>query len=219
VNLSWDAATDNVGVTGYRVYRDGVRINAVNVATTAYSDATVAPVTSYSYTVTAVDAADNESAPSAPALVTSAADTFVPQPPTALTATAASHTQVTLNWSGASDNVGVTGYQIFRDGAAAPVATIGASPTTYTDGDLTPATTYTYAVAAVDAAGNVSAESVAATTTTPVFSDGFESDLSRWSRARPRSRQTTTCLGRWAGRCSTKTPPLTAAGAAVTIKT
>jgi hypothetical protein len=114
--------------------------------------------------------------------VTTPADTVAPQPPTALTAVAVSDTEVALDWSGASDNVGVTGYQIFRNGDPTPVASVGASPTSYSDSGLTPEATYTYTVAALDAAGNVSVESVAATATTSVFGDGFESgNLLRWT--------------------------------------
>ena len=65
VLLAWQAATDNVGVTGYRVFRDGVQI--ATPATNTYSDATVAASSNYSYTVAAVDAAGNASPPSSAA--------------------------------------------------------------------------------------------------------------------------------------------------------
>ncbi len=68
VDLSWDAAADDVGVVSYSVLRDGIEIDT-SVLTT-YSDATVEPVTSYVYEVTASDAAGNVSDPSAPANVT-----------------------------------------------------------------------------------------------------------------------------------------------------
>ena len=60
-NLSWTAATDNVGVTGYQVFRNGVQQGA-NLAATArsFSQANLAPGT-YAYTVKAVDAAGNVS--------------------------------------------------------------------------------------------------------------------------------------------------------------
>jgi chitodextrinase len=62
INLSWTASTDNVAVTGYRVYRNGSQIGIST--STAYSDTGLAPATSYSYTVSAYDAAGNVSAPS-----------------------------------------------------------------------------------------------------------------------------------------------------------
>jgi chitodextrinase len=60
VNLAWIASTDDVGVAGYRVVRDGSAI--ATVAATTYQDTAVAPATSYSYAVTAFDAAGNGAA-------------------------------------------------------------------------------------------------------------------------------------------------------------
>lgn len=62
IDLSWGASTDNVGVTGYNVYRDGVLVG--NSATTNYSDTGLASQTTYGYTVAACDAANNCSATS-----------------------------------------------------------------------------------------------------------------------------------------------------------
>jgi chitodextrinase len=167
VDLTWTASSDNVGVTGYRIYRDGstTPLDSVGGSTTTYSDTSVSPGTQYTYRVTAVDAAGNESAASDPA-TTSSADTIPPQPPTSVTATAISETRIDLSWSGASDNVGVTGYQIFRNGSSTPIAAVGASPTTYSDTGLTAATTYSYTIKAVDASGNTSDPSSAASATT-----------------------------------------------------
>ncbi len=66
VTLSWTASTDNVPVTGYTVYRNGVQIGTT--ATTGYNDTTVAPSTAYSYTVTATNGAAQTSPPSSPPL-------------------------------------------------------------------------------------------------------------------------------------------------------
>ncbi len=87
------------------------------------------------------------------------------QPPTApgnLTVTGHTSTSVSLSWSASTDNVGVTGYQVRRDGTV--VATV--TGTAYTVGGLSPATGYGFTVAARDAAGNVSAPSNAVTATT-----------------------------------------------------
>ncbi|HOO71612.1 MAG TPA: hypothetical protein PK926_07610 [Spirochaetota bacterium] len=59
VTLSWDASSDNVGVAGYRVYRDGSEVGTSG--STSYTDTTVSADTGYSYTVSAYDAAGNES--------------------------------------------------------------------------------------------------------------------------------------------------------------
>ena len=85
-------------------------------------------------------------------------DARPPSVPTNLIGTASSATAINLAWAASVDDVGVTGYQIFRDGAL-----IGTSSTPdYSDTELTPGTTYTYRVTAFDAAGNVSGFSAAA---------------------------------------------------------
>jgi chitodextrinase/lysophospholipase L1-like esterase len=66
INLSWGASTDDVGVTGYQVFRNGVAL--ATTASTMYQDTGLAPSTTYSYTVLAYDAANNQSAQSAAAL-------------------------------------------------------------------------------------------------------------------------------------------------------
>ncbi|SFK92042.1 fibronectin type III domain-containing protein [Geodermatophilus ruber] len=92
-----------------------------------------------------------------------AGDTTAPSAPAQLTATPASPSSVALSWQPATDDVGVTGYRVFRDGAQIAVT----AGTTFSDTGLRPATTYAYTVAATDAAGNVSAQSPAVPVTTP----------------------------------------------------
>jgi FG-GAP-like repeat len=65
VVLNWTASTDNVGVTGYTIYRGGTKLTTVGGSTLTYTDTTVARLTTYSYTVDAFDAAGNHSAQSA----------------------------------------------------------------------------------------------------------------------------------------------------------
>jgi chitodextrinase len=167
VNLSWTASTDNVGVTGYKVYRNGTQVGTTT--TTSYQDTGLTAGTTYNYTVAAYDAAGNVSAQStAAAATTQAPDTTPPSVPAGLSATAVSSTQINLSWTASTDNVGVTGYDVYRNGTQVGTTTT----TTYQDTGLTAGTTYNYTVAAYDAAGNVSAQSTAAaatTTTTVAF--------------------------------------------------
>jgi chitodextrinase len=162
VDLSWSAATDNIGVTGYRVFRNGSQVATTSGST--YTDSGLSPSTVYTYSVVAFDAAGNTSPPSGSATATtqSPPDTQAPTAPTGLSGTATSFSSVALNWSPSSDNVGVTAYRIFRNG----VQTGTASGTTFTDTGLTPLTTYTYTVSARDAAGNVSPLSASVNATT-----------------------------------------------------
>ena len=64
INLSWTASTDDVGVAGYGVYRDGVEIGTS--AATYYNDTNLITSTQYCYTVSAYDSAGNESEQSSP---------------------------------------------------------------------------------------------------------------------------------------------------------
>ncbi len=64
MDLSWNASTDNVGVTGYRIYRDGIQV--ADVSSITYQDTGLSKNTTYVYTVSAYDTAGNESSQSAP---------------------------------------------------------------------------------------------------------------------------------------------------------
>ena len=85
INLSWNASSDNVAVTGYKVYRNGVQI--VTTANTTYSNPGLSPSTAYTYTVSSYDAAGNNSSASTAALATTAQAT---------TATSSTKTTITV---------------------------------------------------------------------------------------------------------------------------
>jgi len=89
-------------------------------------------------------------------------DTTPPSAPGNLRVTGTTSTSVSLAWNASTDNVGVTGYDVYRNGTRITTVT----GTSYTDTGLSPSTTYTYTVRAKDAAGNVSSPSnqVSATT-------------------------------------------------------
>lgn len=167
IDLSWTASTDNVGVTSYRVHRSTDSVTFVlagTSTTTGFADLGLAAGTTYHYRVTALDAAGNESAVSNTVQATTPApDTTPPTAPTNLVATASGGSTVGLSWTASTDNVGVTGYQVFRSLDGVTYASIGTSATTsYSDAGLSPDTSYWYRVRAQDAAGNVSADSAAA---------------------------------------------------------
>jgi SPP1 family predicted phage head-tail adaptor len=109
-----------------------------------------------------------------------ASDTTAPTVPTNLAAAAVSNTAINLSWTASTDAIGVTGYNIYRDGLLIDSSTT----TSYADTGLTDATLYSYQVTAFDAAGNESALSVADTATTgyvanPVNFDGTNDYLIR----------------------------------------
>ena len=171
IDLSWAAATDNVGVTGYRIYREGTQITTT--ANISYSDTGLNSSTTYTYTVAAYDAAGNVSTQSSPASATTqaASDTTLPSIPTGLTASAISSSQIDLSWVASMDNVGVAGYTIYRDGTL--LTTQNSPLTAYSDTGLQAGTIYTYTISAFDAAGNESGQSLStsATTTAPPSAD------------------------------------------------
>jgi hypothetical protein len=94
------------------------------------------------------------------------ADTQAPTQPTGLSATAASSTQIALSWTKATDNVGVAGYNIFRDGATTPLNSTLVTATTFTDAGLVATSAHTYTLQAQDASGNKSPLSSPASATT-----------------------------------------------------
>jgi chitodextrinase len=168
VDLAWTAATDNVGVATYKVFRNGVVV-AVLGNVTSYRDIGLTPSTAFSYTIAACDSAGNCSAQSAASAVTtlSAPDTQAPSVPIGLSAVALSSSQVRLAWAASTDNVGVSTYQIFSSGSL--VDTLG--NVTNVTRVTVPLATYRYSVAACDAVGNCSTQSAVATVTTPAQAD------------------------------------------------
>jgi hypothetical protein len=110
-------------------------------------------------------------------------DTTAPSVPANVSATAPTPYAVHLAWDAATDDTGVTGYDVLRDGAR--VASVTA--TAYDDVAVAPGSTHTYAVKARDLAGNTSAASQDTPVTlpaapAPLFADGFESgSLSAWT--------------------------------------
>jgi chitodextrinase len=162
-NLSWSASSSNVGVMDYVIRRDGVQIQTT--PSTRYTDSGLSPGQTYSYTVLARDTSNNLSAPSPSRSVTTAVvsgNTTPPTVPTNLVATATGPGSINLSWSPSTDNVGVVGYVIRRDGVQ--IATV--TGTSFTDSSLAASTAYTYTVSAFNAANNASAQSASASATT-----------------------------------------------------
>lgn len=160
VSLSWNSSTDDVGVTSYRVYRDGVLVGSPGG--TSYTDTGLAVSSSYTYTISAKDYAGNESAVSAPFSTSSSNDVTPPPTPTNLRTTQVLDGSITLAWDASIDNVATTGYKLYRDGSLVGTA----AGTSYTDTPLVPATSYSYSVKAYDAANNVSPASAGLNTQT-----------------------------------------------------
>ncbi|WP_034609562.1 glycosyl hydrolase [Cellulomonas sp. URHD0024] len=170
-SLSWSASTDNVGVTGYEVLRNGSVVGTASG--TSYAATGLSPSTSYTFAVRALDAAGNRSASGTSLTVTtsgSGGDTAAPSTPGGVTASGTTSSATNLAWSASTDNVGVTGYDVLRNGSV-----IGAtSARTFTASGLAASTAYTFTVRAYDAAGNRSGSSYPVTVTTTGTSTGTD---------------------------------------------
>ncbi|MDX6353388.1 MAG: hypothetical protein QOF98_291, partial [Streptomyces sp.] len=162
IKLTWSASTDNTAVTGYDIYANGTLRTSVagNVLTYTDSQPDTATVTYY---VRAKDAAGNQSANSNSVTRTgSSTDTQAPTAPGSLAYTQPASGQIKLTWTAASDNVAVTGYEVFANNVQ--VGTTTSTVLTYTDSQSDTATV-SYYVRAKDAAGNESANSNTVTRT------------------------------------------------------
>jgi len=155
LNLSWSAATDNVAVNRYRIYRDGAF--ADNTTSTSFQDIGRTNGVTYSYVVSAVDKAGNEGLKSDPVQGTptpsgggGTTDTQVPTQVTGLIVDDAHDGKLNLSWNVATDNVAVGHYKIYRDN----VFIHNSSTTSYQDTELTNDQAYVYQVSAVDTSGN-----------------------------------------------------------------
>jgi endonuclease I/chitodextrinase len=176
VSLSWGAATDNIGVTGYDVYMNGVLKTTVTGLTSSITGLTAS--TNYSFYVIAKDAAGNSSPASATINGTTTSDSQAPTAPTSLAVTGTTSNSISLSWLASSDNVGVTGYDIYMNS----VLKISTTGLTATITGLTASTTHSFYVVAKDAAGNLSTAtntinattSAASTATELLFSEYIE---------------------------------------------
>ncbi|WP_339372095.1 fibronectin type III domain-containing protein [Paenibacillus elgii] len=173
ISLVWNASSDNIGVTGYDVYQNGNKVLSVSGTTLSATVTGLSPNTSYTFMVKAKDAAGNESSPSNTISVTTndaGNDTQAPSAPGNLVTTGVTSNTVSIAWGASSDNVGVTGYDIYQNDSK--VFSVSGTTLFATVTGLSPNTSYRFTVKAKDAAGNQSpfSNSVSVTTngTSPV---------------------------------------------------
>lgn len=162
-------------VSKVEFYVDGVLKGTDTASSTAFAwnlvsafawDTTTATNGSHTLQAKAYDLANNVGVSSVVTVTVSNAaptpDTTVPTTPATLSATPVSTSQINLAWTASTDNVAVTGYNVFRGGVKVGTST----GSTYSDTGLTASTTYSYYVQAYDAAGNVSGTSTSVSATT-----------------------------------------------------
>ena len=164
VSLSWGASTDNIGVAGYRVYRDKQLVQ--DVQGEQFTDTGLTEDTEYTYEVRAFDAAGNQSEASNRINVRTKeiVDHKPPTTPMNVRATVVTENKVTLLWEASSDESGVKSYQVYRNSIL--VGSLPGDTLSYTDTNLSEKTKYYYTITACDNAGNVSVASKALLITT-----------------------------------------------------
>ncbi|MET9696709.1 fibronectin type III domain-containing protein [Streptomyces sp. NPDC006529] len=160
-HVMWQSADPRQGVKEYRIFQQGVLVRAVPAEKTMVDLTGLAPLTAYSFTVRAADAAGNLSAPSAAAAVTTPAVKAEDHRPPTAPASAAGHPDgaraAALTWAPAGDDTGVTAYDVYQGGVR--IHTVGAAETSTRLTGLQPDTVYTFTVRARDGADNSSPDS------------------------------------------------------------
>ena len=175
IALTWTAASDNVGIAGYGIYRNGTKI--ADAPTTSFTIGGLVCATPYELAVDAVDLSGNRSTLGAIMAATGECqDSVAPSAPTELRQISRTETTITLGWTASSG--GATGYRLFRDGTQVASAT----STSYAFTGLACGRAYTLGVEAYDAAGNHSARpatifsTAACSDTSPPACTGIDSD-------------------------------------------
>ncbi|MBI5003685.1 fibronectin type III domain-containing protein [Candidatus Kaiserbacteria bacterium] len=166
VTLTAVASSTNA-ILGVQFKLDGANLNAEDTTSPYSISWNTASTTNGAHTLAAVarDAAGNRATSTRAVTISNAAvDMIPPAVPSSLSATVISQTQINLSWSSSADTggSGLAGYKVYRN-----TVQIGTTTnTSFQNTDLTASTTYTYAVAAYDNAGNISAKSAGVSKTT-----------------------------------------------------
>ncbi len=175
MSLTWQKS---VTAVSYRVYRNGIFI--ANASQNSYFDQGLSHATRYCYQIRTVDATGAETS-----FTGTVCGLTATLPPSGLTATAISPSQIRLSWSALA---GATGYRVYRDPLGdIPGLALRASvvTTTFTDSGLLPSTLYCYAVAGNDAAGGESPKSSQVCATTQLSAPPTPTGLTATGSAGP----------------------------------
>lgn len=161
VTLTWNESSDNMSVKGYNIFVDGSRRGSS--VSNSYTIAGLDPDTEYSFQVSAYDYSFNESERSQAIVAqTSDTDRTPPSVPTGLELISVAENSVSISWNPSTDNVGVTGYNIYANGLRKATTTT----LSHILDKLNPGITYSITVTAFDAESNESEFSEALEVTT-----------------------------------------------------
>ncbi|MFG2994510.1 fibronectin type III domain-containing protein [Streptomyces sp. NPDC048257] len=169
VHVMWDAAAGKDGVTGYQVFEGDHLVRELPAEKTMVDITGLTPQTGYAFTVRAEDASGNLSGPGPAVRVTTpvakAEDRTPPTAPATTTARASGPRSAQVSWTPATDDTGVTAYDVYQGGVRIHTAGPGESGTALTG--LQPDTVYTLTVRARDGADHSSPDGPAVDVTTP----------------------------------------------------
>jgi len=189
INLSWTAPSNNGGsaITGYKIAQStnggstwSTLVANTGASSTTYSNTGLTAGTTYTYRVSAINSVGT-STPSVTASATTTSNTnlTVPQPPTGLTSSVVSSSQINLSWAAPSNNGGsaITGYKIERSSNGGTnwgtlISNSGSTGTTYSNTGLAANTTYTYRVSTINSVGTSTVSNTASATTLAASSGG-----------------------------------------------
>ncbi|GLX16467.1 MULTISPECIES: fibronectin type III domain-containing protein [Streptomyces] len=169
VHVMWRTPATADGVSGYQVFQGGQLVRELPADKTMTDITGLAPGTAYTFTVRAKDAAGNRSPLSAPAGVTTPAakaeDHQAPTAPPTATGRAEGPHEARLSWGAATDDTGVTAYDVYQAGVRVHTAPGTDGSTTVTG--LQPGTAYVFTVRARDGSDNSSPDGPPVAVTTP----------------------------------------------------
>jgi chitodextrinase len=162
ISLAWNASTDNSKDWWYCVQRDGLGCIRINPPQTTFTNPKLLPDTTFNYSVIAIDAAGNRSAPSNTVTYTTPPDTTAPSPAPTRSATSVYPTRISVSWTASVDNTSQVYYTLFVNGSPY-FDRIGYLEVTVLY--RSPSTTYELKVTARDRYGNTAQSNVLAVTT------------------------------------------------------
>lgn len=158
LTLNWPTAVDNLAVTAYRIFKNNEELITLPATVTSYQVNGLSDYTSYDFRIEAGDAANNWSNAGPELTVLTAVESDLEKPvwPSnrLLTYSALTDQELTLEWTAAQDNIGVTAYRIYKDDVE--IASVEGDTLTYSMTNLAANQTYTFRVEAVDGFSNLS---------------------------------------------------------------
>ncbi|MDE5779899.1 MAG: fibronectin type III domain-containing protein, partial [Lachnospiraceae bacterium] len=154
ISIRYEGASDEGGIAGYEIYRNGIRVGATSNET--FTDRGLLPSTTYTYKVYAFDSFRNMAVDSPEIKAVTKDDTEAPSIPQGLSILKRTGSSITLTWQPATDNVKTAGYKVYRGDE---LIADSVKKNTYKDSNAVYGKAYNYSVEAYDDSGNISGRS------------------------------------------------------------